>query len=366
MLGDIRYALRIAGKQRGLTMLVVLTMALGIGAATATFSIVDTVLLRPLPYKNADRLMSVFMTVPSQRANPAVSKIWDQFGASLPQFIELKKRQTVFEDVAILRNGGASLETSGRRHIQLGAVSANFFSLLGVQSPLGRLFSANDDKPQAVRTAVLSHEIWNSAFGGDAGILGKTITIREARAVNRYVVIGVLPPGFEFPDYGPEPNPTPDIWVPSWISNQPDDDFGGLFATLKKGVSVTDAEREIQSILDATLSNNLRPFFGTVGARISPRQTEQAADIRTSLYVLLGSSGLLLLIACGNVATLLVGQGATRSHEIAVRAAIGAGGWRIVRQLLTQSVMISLFGGLLGTVIAYGAIQALIGISPVP
>ena len=142
MLGDIRYALRIAAKQRGFTMLVVLTMALGIGAATATFSIVDTVLLRPLPYKNADRLMSVFMTVPSQRSNPAVSKIWDQFGASLPQFNELKKRQTVFEDMAILKNGGASLETGGRRHTRLGAVSANFFSMLGVQSRLGRLFSA--------------------------------------------------------------------------------------------------------------------------------------------------------------------------------------------------------------------------------
>src|SRR5207253_3446129 len=202
-------------------------------------------------------------------------------------------------------------------------------------------FSANDDKPQAVRTAVLSHEIWNSAFGGDAGILGKTITVREARAVNPYVVIGVLPPGFDFADYGPEPNPTPDIWVPSWISNQPDHLFG-LIATLKKGVSVSDAERETQTILDSTLSDDLRPFFGTVGARISPRQTEQAADIRTSLYVLLGSAGLLLLIACGNVANLLVGQGAARSHEIAVRAAIGAGRWRIVRQLLTQSVMLSL------------------------
>jgi len=234
MIGDIRYALRIAAKQRGFTMLVVLTMALGIGAATATFSIVDTVLLRPLPYKNADRLMSVFMTVPSQRSNPAVSKIWDQLGASLPQFNELKKRQTVFEDVAILRNGDASLETGDRRHIQLGAVSANFFSMLGVQSPLGRLFSAGDDKPQAVRTAVLSHETWNSAFGGDAGVLGKTITIREARGIHQYVVIGVLRPSFEFADYGPEPNPTPDIWVPSWISDQPDDDFGGLFATLKK------------------------------------------------------------------------------------------------------------------------------------
>src|SRR3989442_1666733 len=137
MLGDIRYALRIAAKERGFTLLVVLTMALGIGAATATFSIVDTVLLRPLPYKNADRLMSVFMTVPSQRSNPAVSKIWDQFGASLPQFNDLKKRQTVFEDLAILRNGGASLETGGRRHIQLGAVSANFFSMLGVESVTG-------------------------------------------------------------------------------------------------------------------------------------------------------------------------------------------------------------------------------------
>ncbi len=363
MFGDIRYALRIAAKQPGFTMLVVLTMALGIGAATATFSIVDTVLLRPLPYKNADRLMSVFMTVPSQRSNPALSKIWDQLGPGLPQFIELKKRQAVFEDAAILRNSGASLETGGKRRIQLGAVSANFFSMLGVQSPLGRLFSADDDKPGAVRTAVLGHEIWISAFGGDARVLGKTITIREARAVNPYVIIGVLPPGFEFADYGPDPNPTPDIWVPSWI--QPDEDFG-LITTLKKGVSVSDAERETQAILDSTLPNDLRPFFGTVGARIGPRQSEQAANIRTSLYVLLGSAGLLLLIACGNVANLLVGQGATRSHEIAVRAAIGAGRWRIVRQLLTQSVILSLCGGLLGTVVAYGMIQVLIGISPVP
>src|SRR5205823_8893682 len=170
---------------------------------------------------------------------------------------------------------GASLETAGRRQIRLGAVSANFFSMLGVQSPLGRLLSADDDKPQAVRTAVLGHAFWNSAFGGDAGILGKTIAIRQARAVNPYVAIGVLPPGFEFAAYGPEPNPTPDIWVPSGISNQPDDDFE-LIATLKKDVSVSDAERETKTILDSTLNNNLRPFFGMVGARISPRQTEQA------------------------------------------------------------------------------------------
>src|SRR5207244_8392580 len=121
MLGDIRYALRIAAKQRGFTLLVVLTMALGIGAATATFSIVDTVLLRPLPYKNADRLMSVFMTAPSQRSNPALSKIWDQLGASLPQFNELKKRETVFQDAAIFRKSGVSIDVGGVSQIRVGA-----------------------------------------------------------------------------------------------------------------------------------------------------------------------------------------------------------------------------------------------------
>jgi predicted permease len=365
MFADTRYALRIAAKQPGFTMLVVLTMALGIGAATATFSIVDTVLLRPLPYKNAGRLMSAFMTVPSFRSNPALSKIWDQLGPSLLQFNELKKRQTVFEDVAVLRSIRSSLRRDGERAIRVGAVSTNFFPMLGIQAPVGRLFSSDDEKAQDVRTAVLSHAIWDTVFGGDPDILGKTITVRVLRSVGPFVVIGVLPPTFEFADYGPDAAPSPDIWISAYNANQEEEDFE-LFGTLKKGISIPDAEREVQSILDATLNKELRPVFGTVGARISPRQTEQSSDVRTSLYVLLGSAVLLLLIACGNVANLLVAQGTTRSHEIAVRAAIGAGRWRIVRQLMVQSVILSLCGGLLGTVIAHWTIQALIGLSPVP
>jgi putative ABC transport system permease protein len=365
MFADIRYALRIAAKQPGFTMLVVLTMALGIGAATATFSIVDTVLLRPLPYKNADRLMSVFMTVPSFRSNPALVKIWDQLGPSLLQFNELRTRQTVFEDAAVLRSIRSSLQKNGEHAIRVGAVSTNFFPMLGIQTPVGRLFSSDDEKPQAVRTAVLSHAIWSTMYGGDPDILGKTITVRVLRSVGQFVVIGVLPPTFEFADYGPDAAPSPDIWISAYNANQEEEDFE-LFGTLKKGISIPDAEDETQSILNATLDNNMRTVFGTVGARISPRQTEQSADVRTSLYVLLGSAGLLLLIACGNVANLLVAQGTTRSHEIAVRAAIGAGRWRIVRQLMAQSVILSLGGGLLGTVIAHWTIQALIGLSPVP
>jgi predicted permease len=363
-MGNIRHAFRIAAKQPGFTLLIVLTMALGIGAATAAFSIVDTVFLRTLPYKNARRLMSVFMTVPSMRSNPALSKVWDQLGPSLEQFNELKNHQTSFDELSILRNMKASLETGGRRRIRLGSVSANFFPMLGIQARRGRLFSVDDDKPQAVHTAILSQDLWRNAFGGDDAAMGKTITIRTWRGVEQYVVIGVLPRDFEFADYRPDPNRTPDIWVPAAISNQPGDDYE-VIATLKPGVSVSDAERETQSIFDGSLSNDMRHLFGNVGARLSFRQTEQASDIRTSLYVLVASSGLLLLIACGNVANLLVAQGSARSHEMAVRAAIGAGRRHILRQLITQGLTLSLFGGLAGTLIAYWTIHALIGLSPV-
>jgi predicted permease len=260
---------------------------------------------------------------------------------------------------------GAALETAGRRHVQVGSVSANFFPMLGIQARMGRLFSSDDDNPKGVHTAVVSNELWKDAFGGDAGLLGKTVNIRGSRGPAEYVVIGILPPNFEFADYGHDPNPTPDVWVPASISNQPDDDYG-LVAILKQGVSISDAERETQSILDATLDKGLRAVLGTPGARIRPRQQEQATDVRTSLYILLGSAGLLLVIACGNVANLLAGNALARSHEVAVRAAIGAGRWHLFRQLIIQSVVLSCAGGVLGTVMAYWMIHALVGISPVP
>ncbi len=365
MLPDIRYALRQAAKSPGFTLLVVLTMALGIGTATATFSVVDTVFLRPLQFKNAAQLVYVYMTVPSFRSTPALSKVWNHLGPDLEDFNEFVSRQTSFDSAAVIRNDEAYLDISGKRPIRFGTVSPNFFQMLGIKSLLGRLFSAEDFKPDTTPTAVLSYGAWERHFGSDPLVLGRAITVQDRAARKEYTVIGVLPAGFAFGEYGIEENPSPDVWTSTAATNPADDDYQ-VIATLKKGVLISDAEGEAARLFDSGLTADTRKLFGHVGAQVSPVQREQAENVRTSVFILAASAGLLLLIACGNVANLLLAEGTTRSHEMALRAAVGAGRGRIVRQLVTESVLLFVTGGTIGTLLANWSVRVLVRLSPVP
>jgi hypothetical protein len=195
-----------AAKRRAFTLLAVATTALGIGAATATFTIVDTVLVRSLPYKDSTRLVSIWATVPAWRNHPALKVISDQMGIAPDQFAELRKRQTFFDELALARNAGASLiERERKTSIRLGFAQPEFFKLLGVSPISGRLLGSEDAKPDSGKAAVLSHGLWVRSFGSDAEAIGKTITISFDGASAVYPIVGVLPKTFEFAEYGFDP-----------------------------------------------------------------------------------------------------------------------------------------------------------------
>ena len=345
-LADIRHAVRMAGKRRAFTILAVATTALGIGAAAATFTIVDTVLVRSLPYKDATRLVSIWATVPGWRNHPALKVVWDQMGIAPNQFAELQKRQTFFDELALARNAGASLiERERKTSIRLGLAQPEFFRLLGVAPISGRLLATEGAKPESVNAAVLSHGLWVRSFGSDAGAIGQTITINFDGNNAVYPIVGVLPKTFEFAEYGFDASPSPDVWIALKTNLQGDawiDANYSAIAKLKPNVRIEDVERETAQILNASIAPMHRQLVGEEGARVELRKTEQTKAVRGSLYLLLGSTCILLIIACTNVANLLLGQAVTRSHEIALRAAIGASRLRIARQLITESLLLGL------------------------
>ncbi len=370
VLADIRYAIRIAVRRPGFTLLAVLTMALGIGSSVAAYGVVDAVLLRPLPYRNSERLVSILTTIPKFRSDPVMGKIWDQWGLSYDQYDELSKRQTHFEAMSIYRSYGATLLSRDEgQKIRVGAVPAAFFPLLGVNANLGRLFLAEDEDPQTDQTAVLSYGMWERQFGRDPGVLGQKVTIESGNGPAEFTVIGVLSPKFDLPDSGMDSSPTPDLWVPlkpaSAGFDRSDYGYSGL-GILKPGVSAASAEAEAAPIMSARMPQSLpSAFFGSEGAHVVSLLRAQTTTVRNSLLILMGATVLLLLIACSNVANLLLGNAATRRHEIALRAAVGAGRLRIIRQLVTESVLLSTLGGVLGMTLAFWAMRVLVRLAPV-
>jgi len=333
---DARYAVRSLRKHPGFTFVAVLTLALGIGANTAIFSVINAVLLRPLPYANADRLVLLTETV-SERP----------IGVSYPNFVDWRNQSTTFENIAAVRHRDSfNLTGAGEsERLQGRLVSANFLSTLGVNPIAGRDFVAEDDRPGAAPTVILSHALWQRRFGGDQKIIGSQLTLNR----QSFTVIGITPAEFQ---YGPDA----DVTVP--ISSQAEryaargrDPGIETVARIKPGVSVEAANAELNTIA-ARLEQQYPESNNGHRVRLDSLREATVGDIRPTLLTLLGAVGLVLLIACANVANLLLARSTRRQKEIAIRTALGAGRRRILRQLFTESVLLAIAAGVAGLILA--------------
>jgi putative ABC transport system permease protein len=348
---DIRYAARLLRKNPAFTAVAVATLALGIGANTAIFSVTNAVLLRSLPFLDPDHLV---ILEESQGRGGGISVTW-------PNFLDWREQSRSFEAMAAMDTASFDLSGIDRPTTLRGAkVSAPFFSLIGAKPALGRIFTEADDKPGAAPVVVLGHSVWLNQFGSDAAIIGKPLLLSGAR----YEVVGVLAPGVE---YFSKPM---DVYVPvglsasnpAWMDRSRHFSLRVL-ARLRPGVSVAAARAEM-----ATISKRLElayPKTNTgLGTAITSVNDRRLGDLRPALYTLLAAVGLVLLIACANVTNLMLTRQASRQREIAIRAAMGAGRRRVLRQLLTESVLLSIFGGAAGLLLAYWGIPALIQLAP--
>jgi putative ABC transport system permease protein len=347
---DVRYGARMLLKNPGISFVVVLALALGIGANTAIFSVVDAVLLRPLPYNEADRLVSLAET----------SKTMDEISISYPNFSDWRNQNHVFERIGVYNRDSYNLTGIGEaERILTAQVSADLFSALRVQPEIGRLFSNDEDKPGGTPVVVLGYGLWQRRFGGQPGILSQQLNFNN----KSYTVIGVLPESFHFPS-------RVEMWVPVGqlsgdVNWQRRGNHPGLYgvARLKPGVTLPQAKAEMDNIA-ASLEKQYPDSNSGNGVTLQPLLEAFVSDVRPTLWVLFAAVGFVLLIACANIANLLLARAGARQKEMAIRAAMGAGRWRIARQLLTESVLLSLVGGSAGLLIARWGVELILYMSP--
>jgi predicted permease len=352
ILQDLRYSLRMLANRPGFTVIAVLALALGIGANSAIFSVVNTVLLRPLPYANPEKL----------------ALVWTYFGPDLPQnwvsgpeLADMRERSTMIEDFAALTYPSVSLTGSGEpEQVQGAAVTANFFPTLGVQPVQGRSFTEAEDRPGGDRVVVLSHGFWKRRFAENLDIINQTISLEGQNAT----VIGVMPEGFGILPPDAQSPRNIEIWVPMATDfRQLNRGNHGMrvIARIRPEYTLAQAQEEMKQI-SADLDNEFYKFG--FGINIVPLHGHVVKTVRPMLWVLLGAVGFVLLIACTNVANLLLARAVAREKEIAIRTALGAGRWRLIRQLLTESIVLAVASGAIGLLLAYLGLKALVAAAP--
>jgi len=348
---DIRYGIRMLLRKPGFTFIVVLVLALGIGPNTAIFSVVNGVILRPLPFEDPDHLVMVWGTIPE--------KGWYQMPTSFPNFLDLRDQNQVLGGIAAYQLGGFALTVkSESQQVQGGRVSDDFFQVLGVQPSLGRVFSDEEQDPDVV---VISHDLWQHQFGSDPHVIGKTMTLNT----RPHIVIGVTPPDFWFPIFWNSVKGD-QLWVP--LRLKPDEQSRGnkclvLIGRLKSGITLRQAQAGMNTV--ATRLGQEYPGTNTgVTVNLVPAYKQLVGDIQTALLVLFGAAGFVLIIVCANIATLLMARAESRQKELAIRSAIGASRLRLLCQLLTESILLSAIGGILGIVLAVISVDPMLALKP--
>jgi putative ABC transport system permease protein len=359
---DFRYGLRMLRRNYGLTALAVLSLALGIGANSAVFSVINAVLLRPLHYREPERLVMVWEThLKSGRHRGPVGP---------NNFLDWQKNNRVLEEIAaVFTLDQKTFSALGElEQVRCHKASANFFPLLGVEAFLGRTFTQQEDAPRIVRpeepphgdrVVILSYALWQRRFGGDPGVLGKTVHLDRVG----YTVVGILPPDFRFMD-----KPA-DVWIP--LGLDPAKNYRAIFgrflwapARLKAGVTLQQA-REEMSIIGERLQQQYPAFNNGWGVNVVPLGEQVIGDVSRTLLVLLGAVGFVLLIACANVANLRLAQESAREKEMAIRASLGAGRLSLIRLLLIENILLAALGGALGLLLAFYLVKLLIVLEPV-